>query len=111
MDIELDDIQRMYNDYVSKFLQDSATSPTLGAADCVGSDDETLQQIIAATVMQEQPPPRFTAADREVMLRDLYRHYKKSGLEETVVVHELPVGGKRLRSEVEDSTLEETKGT
>ena len=99
MDIELDDIQRVYNDYEAKFLQEPATRPTLGAADCVGSDDEELQQIIAATLIQKQPPlPRFTVADREVMLRDLYRHYKKSGLEETVVVHELPVGGKRLRS-------------
>ena len=102
----------MYNDYEAKFLQEPATRPTLAAADYVGSDDEELQQIIAATLIQEQPPlPRFTAADRDVMLRDLYRHYKKSGLEETVVVHELPVGGKRLRSEVEDSTLEETKST
>ena len=102
----------MYNDYVSKFLQDSATSPTQGAADCVGSDDEALQQIIAATLIQKTPPlPRFTEADREFTLGDLYRHYKQSGLEETVVVHELPVGGKRLRSEVEDSTLEETKNT
>ena len=101
----------MYNDYEAKFLQEPATRPTLAAADYVGSDDEELQQIIAATLIQEQPPPIFTAAEKIAMLRDLYRHYKKSGLEETVVVHELPVGGKRLRSEVEDSTLEETKST
>ena len=89
----------MYNDYEAKFLQEPATSPTLGAADCVGSDDEALQQIIAATLIQKTPHlSRFTEADREFTLGDLYRHYKQSGLEETVVVHELPVGGKRLRS-------------
>ena len=84
----------------------------MAADDCVGSDDEALQQIIAATLIQKTPHlPRFTEADREFTLGDLYRHYKQSGLEETVVVHELPVGGKRLRSEVEDSTLEEMKNT
>ena len=102
----------MYNDYEAKFLQEPATRPTLAAADYVGSDDEALQQIIAATLIQKTPHlPRFTEADREFTLGDLYRHYKLSGLEETVVVHELPVGGKRLRSEVEDSTLEEMKNT